>query len=452
MLRSILNMQRSNTLLHCAGEMVTLRLIAKFVTKPIHNNFIALSLSKFFQGKGRSLARAFILILDSFGVGGAPDADLFGDIGADTLGHIAQHCFERNRHLILPNMESLGLANIAKMATGNIPSGMNVTAKPTGIYGVANEISKGKDTPSGHWEIACQPVKFDWGYFPNTIPTFPEDLKNKICTYLGVEDILANRHGSGTDILKTFGLDHIKTGQPICYTSSDSVLQIAAHEETFGLKRLYDLCEFVRAEIDGLNIGRVIARPFLGQSPDEFERTGNRRDYSVLPPKPTLLDIAHNAGRDVIGVGKISDIYAHQGITEKRKANGNMALFDETLKACNGAADGSLIMTNLVDFDMLYGHRRDIEGYAQALEAFDTRLPELYNILQDDDLVIITADHGCDPSWGGTDHTRERIPILGFGPKFSSKNIGIRQSFADIGASVAQHLGLPSPEYGDSFL
>lgn len=398
------------------------------------------------------MARAFILILDSFGLGGANDADQYGDLGSNTLGHIAEHFEKHLKPLQIPNMARLGLINAAKLACGEVPSGMAAIQAPEGIFGASDERSRGKDTPSGHWEIAGQPVMFDWGYFPNKVPTFPEDLTQKIRTYLGVDDILANCHGSGTDMLTIYGEDHVRTGQPICYTSADSVLQIAAHEETFGLQKLYDLCAFVRAEIMDLNIGRVIARPFIGSNKGDFERTGNRRDYSVHPPKPTLLDIAQDAGRDVFSIGKIADIYAHQGITHAQKANGNMALFDETLKAALDAPEGSLIMTNFVDFDMLYGHRRDVEGYGKALEAFDARLPELDKVLKDDDIIIITADHGCDPSWTGTDHTRERVPILAFGPNISPKDIGVRQSFADIGASVATYLSLPATKFGESFL
>ena len=398
------------------------------------------------------MARSFILILDSFGIGGAPDSADYGDEGANTFGHIAAERAQKGKTFVLPNLQKLGLVNAAKIACGQKPEGFELCEAPSGIFGAASEISNGKDTPSGHWEIAGQPVSFNWGYFPDTMPMMPDDLAAKICAFSGVETVLANCHGSGTDILEQFGEDHLKTSAPICYTSTDSVLQIAAHEDLFGLQKLYDLCEFARKEVDPLNIGRVIARPFVGDKSDNFERTGNRRDFSVLPPKPTLLDIAKEAGRDVIAIGKISDIYAHQGTTDIRKANGNMALFDETLKACNETSDGSLIITNFVDFDMLYGHRRDIEGYATALEEFDQRLPELLANLQPEDLVIITADHGCDPSWHGSDHTRERVPILAFGPMISSKNIGNRPSFADIGASVADHLSLPPTEFGDSFL
>lgn len=393
------------------------------------------------------MARVFILILDSFGIGGAPDAKEFGDEGANTLGHIAD-----NYPLSLPNLEKFGLANAAQLATRQTPVGMTLAGDPSGIYGAASEISNGTDTPSGHWEIAGQPINFNWGYFPKEIPCLPNDLTKAMCKFLSVSDILANCHASGTEIIERYGVEHIKTGQPICYTSSDSVLQIAAHETTFGLEKLYDFCEFVRAEIEPLNIGRVIARPFIGDEPHNFERTGNRRDYSILPPSPTILDLAKNAGRDVISIGKISDIYAHQGVTHAHKANGNMALFDKTLEIATTAKDGSLIMTNFVDFDMIFGHRRDLEGYGKALEAFDRRLPELEKSLRSDDLVIITADHGCDPTWQGTDHTRERVPVLGFGPNIGSKNIGVRTSFADIGASAAEHLSLDPTVYGVSFL
>lgn len=355
-------------------------------------------------------------------------------------------------------MNNLGLAHASHLATGRIPNGLNLERAPTGIYGAASEISKGKDTPSGHWEIAGQPVKFDWGYFPKSVPAFPKSLTDAVCQFLNIDRVLGNCHASGTDIIERYGETHLKTGQPIFYTSTDSVIQIAAHETEFGLDRLYALGEFVRKELDllvmenGTYVGRVIARPFLGATQADFIRTGNRRDYSVLPPLPTLLNLAKDAGREVIAIGKISDIYAHQGVTQVRKANGNMALFEATLNAVQEAKDGSLIITNFVDFDMLYGHRRDVDGYAKALEDFDARLPELDCILRPDDLVVITADHGCDPTWQGTDHTRERVPILGFGPNIEPKNIGIRSTFADIGASAAKYLGLQNTDYGESFL
>jgi phosphopentomutase len=406
------------------------------------------------------MARAIILLLDSFGVGGAPDAADFGDRGANTLGHIAEYCAAglgdraglRSGPLRLPNMSSLGLVHAASLASGSTPPAMALSARPIGLYACATEVSNGKDTPSGHWEITGVPVTFDWGYFPEGAETFPRDLLESIYQQADIPGSLGNCHGSGTAIIEQFGEEHIRTGKPIFYTSADSVFQIAAHERHFGLERLYRLCEIVRKLVDRLNIGRVIARPFDGSSANDFARTGNRRDYSVPPPESTLLDRACRAGRMVYAIGKISDIFAHRGISEVRKANGNMALFDATLAAMQDAGDGSIIFTNFVDFDMHYGHRRDVAGYAAALEAFDRRLPEIARKLRSGDLILITADHGCDPTWRGSDHTRERVPILCFGPGIPAGPAGIRETFADIGETVAHHLGLPPGKYGRSFL
>ncbi|WP_411034735.1 phosphopentomutase [Shinella sp. BYT-45] len=409
------------------------------------------------------MARAFLFVLDSFGIGGGPDAAAFGDLGSDTLGHIAEFCAAgvadrpglRQGPLKLPNMSALGLLHAARAATGRFPQGMDVPQRVFGYHGAASEVSNGKDTPSGHWEIAGTPVTFDWSYFPAEGDAFEPALVEAICTAGGVPGILGNCHASGTEIIARHGQEHIRTGKPICYTSSDSVFQIAAHEKHFGLDRLLAFCEIVRKILDerpGGRIGRVIARPFLGETPQTFERTGNRRDYSVLPPEPTLLDRLTEASRTVHAVGKIGDIFAHQGIGTLTKANGNMALFDATLRVMDEAKDGDLVFTNFVDFDMLYGHRRDVAGYAAALEAFDRRLPELDRKLKPGDIVILTADHGCDPTWRGTDHTRERVPIMSFGPGLRSRLIETRTTFADIGESVARHLGIPPGPHGRSFL
>ena len=406
------------------------------------------------------MARAFLFVLDSFGIGGAPDAAEFGDAGADTLGHIAEFCAAgaadraglREGPLALPNMAALGLLHAAKLANGRYPAGMPMPDRVFGLHGAASEVSRGKDTPSGHWEIAGTPVRFDWGYFPAEGEAFPKDLVDAICREGDVPGILGNCHASGTDIIARHGVEHMRSGKPICYTSSDSVFQIAAHEQTFGLERLLELCETVRRLLDDYNIGRVIARPFVGSGPQDFARTGNRRDYSVLPPEPTLLDRLTAAGRTVHAVGKIADIFAHQGIGRMIKANGNMQLFDATLKTMEEAEDGDLVFTNFVDFDMLFGHRRDVPGYAAALEAFDRRLPDLDRALKPGDMVILTADHGCDPTWRGTDHTRERVPILVFGPEIRTRSIGVLSGFAGIGETVAKHLGLEPGLHGRSFL
>lgn len=392
------------------------------------------------------MPRAILCILDSFGIGGAPDAADYGDVGSNTLGHIAA-----NYQISLPNMDALGLGAAAKLSTGEVPRGLTDQPKG-GRWGVGREVSKGKDTPSGHWEIAGVPVPFDWGYFPQTEPTFPPDLIAQLIEKSGIPGILGNKHASGTTIIAELGEESIKTGEPICYTSIDSVFQIAAHEQHFGLERLYELCKTAFELTEPLRIGRVIARPFVGENANDFKRTGNRRDFAIAPPEPTLLDRAKDAGRQVYALGKISDIYAGHGVTHKIKATGNMALFDRTLEAMQMATDGAFIMTNFVDFDQDFGHRRDVPGYAQALEAFDRRLPELIAALRPDDLVVLTADHGNDPTWRGSDHTREQVPIMVFSPALKPGSIGIRPTFADIGESIARWLGLAPGPHGKSFL
>ncbi|HEY0855061.1 MAG TPA: phosphopentomutase [Devosia sp.] len=392
------------------------------------------------------MPRAILCILDSFGIGGAPDAGDYGDVGADTLGHIAA-----NYQISLPNLDSLGLGAAAELSTGTVPKGLTNQPKG-GRWGVGREVSKGKDTPSGHWEIAGVPVPFDWGYFPQTEPTFPPDLIAQFIENAGLPGILGNKHASGTTIIAELGEESIRTGKPICYTSIDSVFQIAAHETHFGLDRLYQVCEIAYQLTAPLKIGRVIARPFVGETAATFKRTGNRRDFAIPPPAPTLLDRVKASGNQVFAIGKISDIYAGHGVTHKIKASGNMLLFDRTLEAIEMAADGAFIMTNFVDFDQEYGHRRDVAGYAQALEAFDQRLPELIAKLRPDDLLVLTADHGNDPTWRGTDHTREQVPIMVFSPSLSAGTIGIRRTFADIGESIARWLGLAPGPHGKSFL
>ncbi|NIZ02283.1 phosphopentomutase [Thalassospira lucentensis] len=405
------------------------------------------------------MARAIIIVADSFGIGSAPDAAKFGDQGADTLGHIAENCAKgladsdkRRGPLRIPNMVALGLGEAAKDATGRVPPGLDHGGAMVGAFGHAKELSRGKDTPSGHWEIAGVPVDFDWGYFPQTVPTFPAELTDAFIKQAKLPGILGNCHASGTTIIAELGEEHIKTGMPICYTSADSVFQIAAHEEHFGLDRLYEICEIAFKLVEPYNIGRVIARPFVGESPADFKRTSNRRDLAIPPHKPTLLDAFTDAGGTVISVGKIADIYAHRGITKKVKASGNMALFDAMMAEIAEAPDNSIVFTNLVDFDMEFGHRRDVAGYANALEEFDARIPELRGALKPGDLVIVTADHGCDPTWRGNDHTREFVPVLAFGPAIAPGPFGMRETFADIGQTVADHLGIAPLATGTSFL
>ncbi|MCT8467299.1 phosphopentomutase [Chromohalobacter canadensis] len=410
------------------------------------------------------MTRAILLVLDSFGIGNAPDASAFGDAGADTLGHIARHRAASGRPLALPNLASLGLYHAHHRATGEWAEGVTPPDMLDGAYAAAAEISSGKDTPSGHWEIAGVPALFEWGYFLDETQSFPPDLLEALIEQANLPGVLGNCHASGVPVIQDLGESHIATGKPIVYTSADSVFQIAAHETHFGLDRLYALCEIARELLMPYNIGRVIARPFVGETasgfigepPETFERTGNRRDYAIEPPTPTVLQKLVEAGGTVLGVGKIGDIYAHCGVSKVIKAHGHDALFDATLNAIDEAGDQTLVMTNFVDFDTLYGHRRDPDGYAEALEAFDRRLPEVLAKLRPDDLLILTADHGNDPTWTGTDHTREQVPVLASGagltPGPLGHDAGRLATFADIGQSIATHLGLTPMAHGSDFL
>lgn len=405
------------------------------------------------------MPRAIVCLLDSVGIGGAPDAAAYGDEGANTLAHIAEWAAAgkadrqglRSGPLVVPNMDAMGLGAAIRLSSGATPPNLSETPRG-GRFGVGREISKGKDTPSGHWEIAGVPVPFDWGYFPQTDPTFPPDLIEEFIRRADLPGILGNRHASGTTIIADLGEEHIRTGKPICYTSIDSVFQIAAHESHFGLERLYEICKVAFELTAPLKIGRVIARPFVGETAETFKRTGNRRDFAISPPEPTLLDRNQAVGNQVFAIGKISDIYAGSGVTHKIKGTGIPELFDKTLDAMEMAADRAFIMTNFVDFDSEYGHRRDVPGYAAALELFDRRLPELIAKMRHDDLLVLTADHGNDPTWPGTDHTREQVPILLFSPALPMGEIGIRSTFADIGESIAAWLGLAPGRHGKSFL
>ena len=390
--------------------------------------------------------RAFLVVLDSVGIGGAPDAAMFGDEGANTLGHIAETLAGTDRPLRLPNLDRLGLGRAVALASGGTPPGLG--AEPAGLWGAATEVSQGKDTPSGHWEIAGLPVPWEWTFFPPTDPCFDQALVARVCELAGTEGILGNRHASGTNIIEEEGEAHLRTGWPICYTSTDSVFQIAAHEEAFGLDRLLKLCADLAPELHARKVGRVIARPFVGSPEQGWTRTKNRQDFAIAPPSPTLCDWLQEAGRRVHSVGKICDIFSMQGIDTKVK--GNDADLLEALKdRLDDAEPGSLTFANLVEFDSAYGHRRDVEGYARHLEWFDAALPDLLDRLKAGDLLLITADHGNDPTWRGTDHTRERVPVLAAGA--GAKAVG-RVAFADIAASVAQHLGVPNQGPGRSFL
>jgi phosphopentomutase len=390
------------------------------------------------------MSRAFLFILDSFGIGNAPDAARFGDEGANTFVHIADHM-----PLRLPHMASLGLGLAAQAAGGRNPF---PEAKLIGRWGHAQEISDGKDTITGHWEIAGVPVPFKWHYYPETVPAFPRDFIDEVCKRAKIPGLLSCAHASGIQVIEDFGEEHLRTGKPISYTSADSCLQIAAHEEKFGLQRLYDLCQIVRDLTYEINLGRVIARPFLGETKANFARTGNRKDFSVKPPKPTLLKVASDADRHVISVGKIGDIYAHDGTGEEVKVSGNGPMMEKVITLLPTLRDGGFLMTNFVDFDTNFGHRRDPIGYGKLLEEFDAALPRVFAHLKPGDVLILTADHGNDPTWRGTDHTREQVPIMIYGPDLSPGSVGHRKSFSDIGQSIAAHLGLPKLGAGITFI
>jgi phosphopentomutase len=391
--------------------------------------------------------RAIILLMDSFGIGTCEDSAKYGDEGANTFGHI----LEKFPNTKIPNLTNLGLINCLEHSCNNT-FGHIPNKNPTAQYGYAQEISHGKDTPSGHWELMGFPVLFDWGYFHAKTNSFPQELLDVIYKKANLTGSLGNCIGSGTNIIDTYAREHLETKKPIFYTSADSVFQIACHEEIFGLENLYHLCKIAREELYKYNIGRVIARPFIGNLTDGFKRTGNRKDYSIAPQEKTLLDVMKEQGGSVVSIGKISDIFAGSGITKAVKSSTLPNLWNDTLGAVQTHNEYSIIFTNFVDFDSEYGHRRDVKGYKEALEYFDSRLPEILKLLTDDDLLIITADHGCDPTWVGTDHTREYIPILFYNKKIQAKYIGKRPTFSDVGQSIASFLGLPALKNGKSFL
>ncbi len=391
------------------------------------------------------MSRAFLVVMDSVGIGGAPDADRFfndgvPDTGANTLGHIAGACVAgraeegRSGPLRVPVLDALGLGAALHLASGLRVPGLGAEG---GIWGVATEVSNGKDTPSGHWELAGVPVPWEWTLFPDSFPAFPDDLALMICRAAGTGGILGNRHASGTRIIEEEGARHLKTGWPICYTSADSVLQIAAHEEAFGLERLLALCAEIAPSLHAMRVGRVIARPFVGQ-PGSFRRTPNRHDYAIAPPGETLCDRVHAAGRAVHAIGKIGDIFSMRGITDVTKGR-DADLMEHLFAAVSEAAPGSLTFANFVEFDSEYGHRRDVAGYARALEWFDAGIGRLVLRMGAGDLLLITADHGNDPTWTGTGHTRERVPVLTSG--LAGKPLG-HIGFTDIAAIVSRHLGV----------
>ncbi|WP_281857362.1 phosphopentomutase [Litoreibacter halocynthiae] len=379
------------------------------------------------------MSRAFLVVLDSAGCGHAPDAASFGDEGANTLLHI-----HKRVGLKMPNLMRLGLGQAVGISD----------VKAEGLHGVAREVSLGKDTPSGHWELSGVPVPWDWHYFPDTTPSFPPKISAEVAKFCGTDGILGDCHASGTAIIERLGEEHMRTGKPICYTSADSVFQIAAHEESFGLERLQQLCRHMAPILHAMNVGRVIARPFVGADAASFERTKNRHDYAMEVPSPTLLDWAKADGRATYGIGKIGDIFSGRGVDENRKG------FDDVLMGhlsdlVDEAPDGALVFANFVEFDSLYGHRRDPEGYAAHLEWFDAAIGPILAKLRAGDLMLFTADHGNDPTWEGTEHTREQVPVVAAG--VGTKDIG-QVMFVDVAASVAVHLGLSERGPGRSFL
>ena len=405
------------------------------------------------------MSRAMIIVLDSVGCGGAADAAAYGDEGADTLGHIVEACALglgnrdglRRGPLHVPRLAALGLGHAMRASTGRVPPGFDLAGSPRGQWGFGIETSRGKDTPSGHWEIAGTPVDFDWGYFPEEIPAFPRELTDALIADAKLPGILGNKRASGTVIIEDLGEEHVRTGKPICYTSADSAFQIAAHEEAFGLERLYELCRIARRLCDPLNVGRVIARPFVGTNAKDFVRTAHRKDFAVAPPDGNLLQRATEAGRAVVSIGKIGDIFAHRDTGREIKGKSNDGNVDCLLSALHDTPDGALIFVNLVDFDTEWGHRRDVPGFAACLEAFDRRLSEIEAAMRPTDYCLITADHGNDPTYQGFDHTREHVPIVAFGGGASAGPIGGRATLADIAETLAARLGLPAGLHGKAW-
>ncbi len=403
------------------------------------------------------MGRVFLIVMDSVGIGGAPDASAYfngevPDTGANTVLHIAQACAKgranegRSGPLNLPTLEAMGLGAAVKLASGeSVP---NMLCDIDGPWGVATETSKGKDTPSGHWEIAGLPVTWEWHYFNDKVHSFPEDIIKSVTEYCGVDGILGNCHASGTDIIDKFGAQHIETGIPICYTSVDSVFQIAAHEDNFGLDRLHDLCRHLAPKLHEMKVGRVIARPFVGDVINGFQRTKNRKDFALTPPKPVLTQWVQSAGYPVVAVGKIGDIFSMQGIDQVVTGT-DLELGNHLLSQISTAPDNALVFANFVEFDSLYGHRRDVSGYAKALEWFDTVIAEALAALKAGDVMIITADHGNDPTWVGGDHTRERVPVLCYG--VDARSFG-HIKFSDIATTIAAYLGVTPQSEGRNFL
>ena len=398
------------------------------------------------------MSRVFLIVMDSVGCGGAPDAKDFGDEGACTLGNIISTCSSgganigRTGSLNVPNFKSLGLDSILKLSVSS--DNTEALEKPKGLWGVATPTSPGKDTPTGHWELLGVPLPWKWKYFKNKQVSFSTEIIKLIQELSETKGILGNCHASGTEIIERYGEQHLNSGWPICYTSTDSVIQIAVHEEKFGLDQLYALCRKLAPFCHSRRIGRVIARPFLGDSKSGFTRTANRKDFSIEPPAPTLCEWAFEEGRQVNALGKIDDIFSNKGISSSTIGPDRL-LMENLYDLLDNAPDGSLNIANFVEFDSLYGHRRDVSGYARHLEWFDSKLTILLKKIRQNDLVILTADHGNDPTWRGTDHTRECVPIFGIG--LGEREIG-NVSFVDVSASIAKYLGIRNRGVGKSFI
>lgn len=391
------------------------------------------------------MARVFLVVMDSVGIGGAPDADKYfngdiSDFGSNTVLHIAEYMRKRGRPLKLPQLNALGLGSAIHHSAGIRHPDLPI--EPDANWAVGQESSRGKDTPSGHWEIAGLPVTWDWHYFKDKTNSFPTEIINLICQIAQVDGILGNKHASGIRIIEEFGQSHVETSMPICYTSADSVFQIAAHETVFGLDRLYDLCEKLSPAIHNLNVGRVIARPFGGSKEEGWKRTKNRRDFAMLPPSSVLTDWVKASGGKTYAIGKIGDIFSMRNI-DSNVTGTDRDLMWQLQKHIEFAEDGSLIFANFVEFDSLFGHRRDPIGYAKALEWFDTGIADVVRNLLEDDLLIVTADHGNDPTWSGTDHTREQVPVLLLG-KTDFIQSGIELS--DVATLASKHLGVAIPD------
>jgi phosphopentomutase len=391
------------------------------------------------------MARVFLVVMDSVGIGGAPDADKYfngdvSDFGSNTVLHIAEHMQKKGSPLNLPQLNALGLGSAIYHSVGI--EHPNLPIDNAANWAVGKESSLGKDTPSGHWELAGLPVTWDWHYFTSKVNSFPKEIISAICQIAQVDGILGNKHASGLKIIEEFGQPHVETLMPICYTSADSVFQIAAHETAFGLDRLYSLCDRLAPIIHKLNVGRVIARPFVGSKGEGWKRTKNRRDYAMLPPGSVLIDWVKASGGKTYAIGKIGDIFSMRNIDYSFTGT-DLNLMDHLRKQIDSAEDRSLIFANFVEFDSLFGHRRDPTGYAKALEWFDNEIASVVRKLLEDDLLIITADHGNDPTWSGTDHTREQVPVLIKG-KADLIQSGIE--FKHVAKLAAKHLGLAIPE------